>query len=293
MTDLTLHNPGTEDSHVAASFSDNTRITCRIVVGCDGSRSQTRKILINDEAASSPVPTPYTILNFPYTYPAELVAELRQIHPVFKVSYHPKLNCMYLLSVLDTTQAKDTGDVTFQNLLSWKGAPTAADIHADPSLALQRLREWSPQFATPFRTASGNIADDAKLYADQGMQWDPRPHFSVSTDSTTAASTTQWNGRSFAGMVTLAGDAAHSMLPHRGQGLNNALEDAAKLVEALKATLKEGSMGLPEAVTGYEEEMVRRSGLEVETTAKAAAAGHDWEMLRQSPIFKHGANKVR
>lgn len=83
------------------------------------------------------------------------------------------------------------------------------------------------------------------------------------------------------------------MLPHRGQGLNHALEDAAKLVACLTAVFKDKSLSLMEAVGGYEEEMVARGGLEVEVTGKAARAAHDWGLLMQSPAFKFGANKVR
>ena len=241
-----------------------------------------------DDALTAPTVTPYTILNFPYTYPSNVAEQLRAIHPVFKVSYHPKLNCMYMLSVLDTTNSKATGDITFQTLLSWTGEPTASDIKADPALALKHLRETGAQFAPPFSVAAANVADDAHLFVDQGMQWDPRLYFSVSAERATS-----WNDRSWAGTVTLAGDAAHAMLPHRGQGLNHALEDAAHLVAALTTVFTDKCKSLQEAITEYEEEMVSRGGGEVETTAKAAWAAHDWNVLMQSPMFKHGAHKVK
>ena len=296
LQDLTLSEDGSGPASVTASFADGSTLTSHVLIGCDGSRSRTRQVLLSDESKSSLTPTPYTILNFPYTYPADVVAELREIHPVFKVSYHPKLNCMYMLSVLDTTRSATTGEVTFQNLLSWKGPPSASDIQADPSLALKHLRKLGAQFAPPFRTAAENVDDDAKLFADQGMQWDPRPHFTASKavgDRPSGRPNAAWTNRSFAGTVTLAGDAAHPMLPHRGQGLNHALEDAARLVATFIAVFKEGKTDLQDAIAAYTDEMVQRGGLEVETTAKAARAGHDWDLLMQSPIFKHGANKVR
>lgn len=282
---------------VRATFSDNTSLTCRCLIGCDGSRSRVRQLLLADSALAAPQPTPYTILNFPYDYPAAIATELRAIHPVFKVAYHSKLDCMYMLSVLDTARRQEaTRPVTFQNLLSWKGPPSAADCSADPGLALNRLRELGGQFAAPFSTAARNVADDASLFVDQGAQWDPRPHFSVAETASTDSSrttTTFWNSRSFAGSITLAGDAAHAMLPHRGQGLNHALEDAARLVAALRVVFKDQTQSLREAVGKYEVEMVARGGGEVETTAWAAEAAHDWEKMMGSPMFRHGANKVR
>lgn len=296
MSELTLDKSEAPDPTVTAAFSDDSRYTSRIVVGCDGSRSRVRQILISDNSLSSAIPTPYTILNFPYTYPRHIAEQLRAIHPVFKVAYHPKLDCMYMLSVLDASQAGTTGQVTFQNLLSWKGEPTASEIKSNPSLALQQLRKLGNQHAPPFSVAAENVSHSATLFADQGMQWDPRPYFSVvngDASSGTDGKTTAWNHHSYGAMVTLAGDAAHAMLPHRGQGLNHALEDAARLVATLTAVFKDQTMTLNEAITAYEEEMVNRGGGEVEMTAKAAMAGHDWNILMQSPMFKHGANKTQ
>lgn len=201
------------------------------------------------------------------------------------------LNCMYMLSVLDASSTTNEGEVTFQNLLSWKGSPSAEDVRAQPGLALKRFRELGSQFAEPWRTAAANVPDDAKLFVDQGAQWDPRPHFTADHDQGKVQ--TSWNGHTHGSLVTLAGDAAHAMLPHRGQGLNHALEDAAKLVHAITRSLRDGEAELQQAMAEYEVEMVARGGGEVEITGKAAKAGHDWDLLMESPAFKYGAHKVR
>jgi len=58
------------------------------------------------------------------------------------------------------------------------------------------------------------------------------------------------------GRVALAGDAAHAMLPSRGQGMNHALEDAGRLVAQMERVRR--GIGLSEAMKAYEEEVVER-----------------------------------
>lgn len=184
--------------------------------------------------------------------------------------------------------------MTFQNLLSWKGAPSAEDVRAEPGLALKRLRELGARFAKPWCTAAANVPDGTPLFADQGAQWDPRPHFTSSiSEQEPGKLQTTWNGHAYGSLVTLAGDAAHAMLPHRGQGLNHALEDAAKLVAAITRSVRDGEVEVQQAMAEYEVEMVARGGGEVEVTGKAAKAGHDFDLLMESPAFKYGAHKVR
>jgi salicylate hydroxylase len=52
------------------------------------------------------------------------------------------------------------------------------------------------------------------------------------------------------GRLTLLGDAAHPMLPHLGQGVNQALEDAVALATLLAAAT--GPAGVPSALAAYE-----------------------------------------
>ena len=52
------------------------------------------------------------------------------------------------------------------------------------------------------------------------------------------------------GRLTLLGDAAHPMLPHLGQGVNQALEDAVALATLLAAAT--GPAGVPPALAAYE-----------------------------------------
>ena len=55
------------------------------------------------------------------------------------------------------------------------------------------------------------------------------------------------------------------MLPHRGQGLNNAICDAAKIVDAL-VKVQNGEQSLADAIREYENEMRPRGAEEVMLT---------------------------
>lgn len=83
---------------VTARFEDGTSVTAKIIVGCDGSRSQVREHMIGDKNLSDLVETEYTLFNFPCSYPEEISRSLRDVHPLFKVAYHPKRNLMYGLA---------------------------------------------------------------------------------------------------------------------------------------------------------------------------------------------------
>ena len=74
------------------------------------------------------------------------------------------------------------------------------------------------------------------------------------------------------GRLTLLGDAAHPMLPHLGQGVNQALEDAVALAELLAAC--GSSAGVPRALTTYED-LRRDRTARVQVGSRRNGAGYD------------------
>lgn len=76
----------------------------------------------------------------------------------------------------------------------------------------------------------------------------------------------------------------------RGQGLNNAMQDAADLVIAIKSAVA-GNSSLKEGVTAYEDKMrprgARDVALSLETATKLRISN-----LRESPMFVLGLQKM-
>lgn len=108
--------------------------------------------------------------------------------------------------------------------------------------------------------------------------------------------------------MTLAGDAAHSMLPRksvhshaikpevteltmpcaeRGQGLNNAIKDASDIVDSIVAAMN-GQKTFKDAITEYEAEMKPRGAKEVALSLEQALKARKTDTLKDSPIFKQG-----
>ena len=193
-----------------------------------------------------------------------------------------------MLLALDVPDPKDPAGWTFQVNHTWWGSPGAAELQ-DSQARLKLLKERCAKMCEPFRTMGLGLDENTKLPADPAVQWVPIP----------------WDNRN--GMVTLAGDAAHPMLPRmqfrrenyvdadigsdRGQGLNSALRDANYLVDAVKRAVLGGAT-LKETITIYEEEMRTRGAQEVHLSLESARKT-TIATLRESPIVKHNLNSIK
>ncbi|MGH3193233.1 MAG: FAD-dependent monooxygenase [Streptosporangiaceae bacterium] len=74
------------------------------------------------------------------------------------------------------------------------------------------------------------------------------------------------------GRLTLLGDAAHPMLPHLGQGVNQALEDAVALATLLAACA--GPADVPRALAAYQDLRLDRTA-RVQLGSRRTGAGYD------------------
>ena len=258
---------------MTATFADGSTAEGSLVVGCDGANSIVRECILGKDAAQVE-DLDIQMLNVSTTFPKETAMLQRMGHPVFKNSYHPD-GFMWWQSIQDVKDPDAPETWLFQNVISWIGKPRAEDL-PDSASRMKYWKEHAQNFAEPWRSVGRDLPDDLPVIVDRTTVWRP---------------TMDWTEK-FGHRVTLAGDAAHPMPPHRGQGLNNALQDAAVLAEELKA-VKANEKSLSEAVAAFEKDMKQRTLQEIPISIAQAQMVHSYDTLMNAPFFKHGMNKYR
>ena len=126
---------------------------------------------------------------------------------------------------------------------------------------------------------SWSAAGDPAALAAHFAGWDPVIGEIIAATTGPGGSGFQWGmydraplPRWSSGRLTLLGDAAHPMLPHLGQGVNQALEDTVALAELLGACASPA--GVPRALTAYEE-LRRDRTAQVQLGSRRNGAGYD------------------
>lgn len=182
------------DKDIEVGFEDGTCATGSLVIGADGSQSKVREFLVGPDAAQLE-DVGLTMINFPYSgYTPEQAHLLRSWHPIVQLCYHPGGGGS-LLATLDIPDPQEPTEWKFQNYTSWWGPPYANELE-DPRARLEFFKKRVGSFCDPFRTAALAVSDDTHIPIFPGRQWSP---------------SMTWNN--YNGRVTIAGDAAHSMLP--------------------------------------------------------------------------------
>ncbi|KIX95831.1 uncharacterized protein Z520_08539 [Fonsecaea multimorphosa CBS 102226] len=262
-----------------ATFADGSTATGDLVVGCEGVHSYLREALVGKEQAAN-TPIDIQMFNTCWTLPRDVAVLQRKAHPLFRIGYHP-MGMTWVTAIQDVKDPNDPTTFLFQQCLSWPGRPHADDFQTQQS-KIDFIKSKAEAYAEPWKSAGLNIPPDLQppLQVDAVAMW--RPDIDWSTTSPL------WPH------VTLAGDAAHNIPPFRGQGLNNAFQDAEKLVsELVEAVGNRGSKTLEHAVRAYEGEMKSRSLKEIEVSLMQSRMVHNWETLMGAPFMKVGMNAYR
>jgi salicylate hydroxylase len=126
---------------------------------------------------------------------------------------------------------------------------------------------------------SWSAAGDSAALAAHFTGWDPVIGEIIAAITGPGGSGFQWGmhdrvplPRWSSGRLTLLGDAAHPMLPHLGQGVNQALEDAVALATLLGACASPA--GVPRALAAYED-LRRDRTARVQLGSRRNGAGYD------------------
>ena len=77
----------------------------------------------------------------------------------------------------------------------------------------------------------------------------------------------------------------------RGQGLNNAISDAASLLAHIQGMTEQTPTALAAAVSAFEKELWVRGKEAVEISNENSLMLHNWEMIGNSPLFKIGGKQ--
>lgn len=261
---------------VTAHFTDGTTIEGSLLVGADGARSTTRSILLGpDLGGINTIPYCATFIQTKFTTAQAL--HLRSFHPLFLASAHPN-NHFAFFGMHDAPDPSDPASWTFFFYISWRSSPAeqAATAHWTDAQRVKQQKDLASSFCDPWKSALEWTPDNASAWYLALTDWDP------------GLEEHRWDNHD--GLVTLVGDACHPMTYQRGQGLNHSVTDAGKLRDAL-VKIQEG--GIRKDVMGaFEEEMVKRGGTEVRDGTANTEMLHDWERIKESPLFKKGMRKT-
>ena len=263
------------DQKMHVHLKDGGVITGDVVIGADGARSKVREHLVGPRD-NQLTDIPMSMFNFTSKVGAETAKKIRALNPLFIAAFHPNNGDYFWLSVQDAQDPNDPENWVFQFFVSWSDYELSTeDVLNTKEGRMRFFKKRATSYCEPWRSAALAVDESLDLRLDKGAYWGNARRFD-----------------NHGGRVTICGDAAHPMTPHRGQGLNNALLDASNIVSALYS-VADGEKSFQEAIDGYDAEMIQRGKLEMEVSYKQTMMVHNWDMVMDSPMAKYGTREVK
>jgi len=255
---------------VTAVFASGTTASGTVVIGADGPQSTVRKILLGDTAPSVPLGVVLYNVNVCYG-DSEKALAVRKLHPINTVALVPDKGLSIWTSIQDVPDPKRPESWVFQLMPTWLNDGRE---HFGGGEGLSELKKLAEDLAEPWRSSILWIPDGTEISPNSVSYWITSP----------------WDNQG--GTVTLAGDAAHPLPPHRGQGLNHCIADVANFVRAI-IDVNEGRATAAQAISAYDAELVKRGSDEVKTSRDNALLVHDFEKFMDSPVLKQGYTRAK
>ncbi|GKZ46144.1 hypothetical protein AbraIFM66951_009044 [Aspergillus brasiliensis] len=135
------------------------------------------------------------------------------------------------------------------------------------------FRAYLSTYCEPYKSVAAWLSDDTQISGEKFHYW---------------GNITPWTNHG--GRVTLAGDAAHPMVPFRAQGLNNALEDARLYVDAITRVVH-GGQDLESNIKAYDDSAYTRGSMDIKLSNEQMYAYHHWDVVMNGPLMRGGYNK--
>ena len=267
-----------DQKSVTACFADGTEDTGSLLVASDGTHSTVRGLLVGAENAKvTPIDFATSMCFSKHSRERAVLLRSKPFHRLYQVAPHPN-GYFAWLSLHDGDDPDHPENWTFFHYISY---PEPRNEENNKSMAehLAHQKTLAKEFCEPFRSIFSWLPDDSPVWYGKLRNWNPSlPEHS-------------WSNHD--GRITLAGDAAHPMTFQRGQGLNHAIKDSYELCKRIEGFWNAGdfsSRQRADAITAYEDEMIRRGGEEVRLSEANSVAMHDWEKVMQSPSINKGMN---
>ncbi|GKT50080.1 FAD-dependent monooxygenase cctM [Colletotrichum spaethianum] len=246
-------------------FRDGERFNADYVLGTDGASSKVRELLMGVEAAK-PVPSGYSIANCVCKYgDADKVKAIVDTHSVCALMVGSKNMAGCGVWSVDDPSDYSTWETFWVKL--WCGH----SVSLQGEEAIKYATKDLAGICEPFRSALEWTPKDSPCYLDEMKYWLPSP----------------WD--TYDGRVTLAGDAAHPMLPFRGQGLQHAIIDVDKYITALTQLRAAGNtINRNETITAYGADVVERGSTAVAQALKEAEKALDMNTVGNMLMVTQG-----
>ncbi|KAH7076880.1 hypothetical protein BKA63DRAFT_594450 [Paraphoma chrysanthemicola] len=257
---------------VTATFTDGTSVSGSMLVGADGTRSRVREIALNSVERAATTSFPIWHMNLTVCYnDADKARYVRSEFPTsFLALSEQSFHAFQSISSMPDGPDHPESWV-FHLAMAWRGV-ARHDLSYAERLAI--IKEKAMGLAEPARSSFMWIPEGTQVHKADISYWVTEP----------------WENRQ--GRVTLVGDAAHPMPPYRGQGLNHCITDVFNLVAKIKQVASAESP-LEGAIGAYEEELIPRGSEEVKCSVQNGIMLHDWEKVKQSPVFTNGFRPMK
>lgn len=267
------------DNGVKAAFADGSAAEGKMLIGAEGSNSQTRKYLVPEDYQNYLLPVKLVGVSVDLT-PAQ-IKPLRQIDPLLFQGCHPETGVFIYVSVLETPEVNGsagTADEHYrvQIMTSWLAKDHDEHIPESNSERIAMIKRLATGFHPDLYSIVQAIPETSPTLHLVLQDWPCR----------------DWDNHD--GRVTLAGDAAHAMVMYRGEAGNHGILDAWHLLRQIKAVYA-GDKTRAEAVDAYEKEMKERAMPAVLLSRQACLDAHDFHGLNENSavLKKRAINAAR